>query len=77
MNNYKLLKMITIRYLTITIFIVFVTGITPTLDAQEAQLDRTELPIKAYWYSPITDHDAKAPTIFEVSVPQIVEITNV
>jgi arylsulfatase len=41
--------------------------------AQEAQVDRTELPIKGPWYPPITTldaRDAKAPPIFEVKLPK-------
>jgi arylsulfatase len=41
--------------------------------AQEAQVDRTELPIKAPWYPPITTldaRDAKAPPVFEVKAPE-------
>jgi arylsulfatase len=41
--------------------------------AQEAQVDRTELPIKGPWYPPITTldaRDAKAPPIFEVTAPK-------
>jgi arylsulfatase len=41
--------------------------------AQEAQVDRTELPIKAPWYPPITTldaRDAKAPPVFEVTAPE-------
>jgi arylsulfatase len=40
--------------------------------AQEAQLDRTELPVKGPWYPPITTldaRDAKSPPVFEVKVP--------
>jgi len=39
---------------------------------QEAQVDRTELPIKGPWYPPITTldaRDAKTPSPFEVRVP--------
>ncbi len=41
--------------------------------AQEAQVDRTELPIKGPWYPPITEldaRDAKAPPVFEVKAPK-------
>ena len=41
--------------------------------AQEAQVDRTELPVKAPWYPPITTldaRDAKAPPVFEVKAPK-------
>lgn len=41
--------------------------------AQEAQVDRTELPIKGPWYPPITTldaRDAKAPPVFEVKAPE-------
>jgi arylsulfatase A-like enzyme len=41
--------------------------------AQEAQVDRTELPIKGPWYPPITTldaRDAKAPPFFEVKAPK-------
>ncbi len=41
--------------------------------AQEAQVDRTELPIKAPWYPPITTLDARdatAPPVFEVTAPK-------
>jgi arylsulfatase len=41
--------------------------------AQEAQVDRTELPVKAPWYPPITTldaRDAKAPPMFEVKAPK-------
>ena len=41
--------------------------------AQEAQVDRTELPIKGPWYPPITTldaRDAKAPPVFEVKAPK-------
>jgi arylsulfatase len=40
--------------------------------AQEAQVNRTELPVKAPWYPPITTldaRDAKAPPVFEVKAP--------
>ncbi|MEN8753734.1 MAG: sulfatase-like hydrolase/transferase, partial [Desulfobacterales bacterium] len=41
--------------------------------AQEAQVDRTELPVKGPWYPPITTldaRDAKAPPVFEVKAPK-------
>jgi arylsulfatase len=41
--------------------------------AQEAQVDRTELPLKGPWYPPITTldaRDAKAPPVFEVKAPK-------
>ena len=41
--------------------------------AQEAQFDRTELPIKGPWYPPITTldaRDAKAPPVFQVTAPK-------
>jgi len=41
--------------------------------AQEAQVDRTELPVKGPWYPPITTldaRDAKAPPVFEVRAPK-------
>ena len=41
--------------------------------AQEARVDRTELPIKGPWYPPITTldaRDAKAPPVFEVKAPK-------
>ena len=41
--------------------------------AVKAQVDRTELPIKAPWYPPITTldaRDAKAPPVFEVKTPK-------
>jgi len=41
--------------------------------AQEAQVDRTVLPIKGPWYPPITTldaRDAKAPPVFEVEAPK-------
>ena len=41
--------------------------------AQEAQVDRTELPIKGPWYPPITTldaRDAKAPPVFQVTAPK-------
>lgn len=41
--------------------------------AVKAQVDRTELPIKAPWYPPITTldaRDAKAPPVFEVKAPK-------
>ena len=41
--------------------------------AQEAQVDRTELPIKGPWYPHITTldaRDAKAPPVFEVKAPK-------
>lgn len=51
-----------------------VTGLgTSAVMAQEAQVDRTELPIKGPWYPPITTldaRDAKAPTVFEVKAPK-------
>lgn len=40
---------------------------------QEAEVDRTELPIEGPWYPPITTldaRDAKAPPIFEVKAPE-------
>ena len=46
---------------------------TPFVMAQEAQVDRTELPLKGPWYPPITTldaRDAKAPPVFEVKAPQ-------
>ena len=49
-------------------------GVLPgSLAGQEAQVDRTELPIKAPWYPPITTldaRDAKAPPVFEVTAPE-------
>jgi arylsulfatase len=49
-------------------------GVLPgSLAAQEAQADRTELPVKAPWYPPITTldaRDAKAPPVFEVKAPE-------
>ena len=41
--------------------------------AQEAQVDRTELPVKGPWYPPITTldaRDAKAPPVFQVKAPK-------
>lgn len=41
--------------------------------AQEAQADRTELPINGPWYPPITTldaRDAKAPPLFQVEAPK-------
>lgn len=41
--------------------------------AQEPGIDRTELPVKAPWYPPITTldaRDAKAPPVFEVTAPK-------
>tara|TARA_R110002049_G_scaffold50370_3_gene143172 strand:+ start:225387 stop:227750 length:2364 start_codon:yes stop_codon:yes gene_type:complete len=47
---------------------------TPVARAQEeAQVDRTSLPIKGPWYPPITTldaRDAKAPPVFEVKAPK-------
>jgi arylsulfatase len=40
---------------------------------QEAQVDRTELPVKGPWYPPITTLDARdatAPPVFEVEAPK-------
>ena len=49
-------------------------GVLPgSLAAQEAQADRTELPVKAPWYPPITTldaRDAKAPPVFELKAPE-------
>ena len=41
--------------------------------AQEAQVDRTELPLKGPWYPPINTldaRDAKSPPVFEVKAPK-------
>ena len=46
---------------------------TTVATAQEAQVDRTQLPVKEPWYPPITTldaRDAKAPPVFEVKAPE-------
>ncbi len=46
---------------------------TTVATAQEAQADRTQLPVKEPWYPPITTldaRDAKAPPVFEVKAPE-------
>ncbi len=68
---------------TKTLFILLFAGVaiaglgTTVATAQEAQvkagIDRTELPVKAPWYPPITTldaRDAKAPPVFEVKPPK-------
>ena len=52
--------------------VVFTANAAPAAE-NTAQIDRTELPIKAPWYPPITTldaRDAKAPPIFEVTAPK-------
>ncbi len=56
----------------VVVFLVLM-GLPLVGAAQEAQVDRTELPIKAPWYPPITTldaRDAKAPPVFEVTAPK-------
>jgi arylsulfatase len=64
---------------TKTLYILLFAGLvvaglgTAIATAQEAQVDRTELPIKGPWYPPITTldaRDAKAPPFFEVRAPE-------
>jgi arylsulfatase len=50
-----------------------VTGLTAMSAAQQGEVDRTELPVKAPWYPPITTLDARdatAPPVFEVEAPE-------
>jgi hypothetical protein len=61
------------KTLTFTVVLLIALGIPLTGLAQEAQVDRTELPIKGPWYPPITTldaRDAKAPPFFEVRAPK-------
>lgn len=56
----------------LTLLLVATLGASIAM-AQEAQVDRTELPIKGPWYPPITTldaRDAKAPPVFEVKAPE-------
>jgi arylsulfatase len=53
----------------LVVFSLVTTGVT----AQEAQVDRTVLPVVGPWYPPITTldaRDAKAPPVFEVEAPK-------
>jgi arylsulfatase len=59
------------RYLMLVASLVFI--FVNALNAQEAQVDRTELPIKAPWYPAIQTldaRDAQAPPIFRVEAPK-------
>ena len=59
--------------LAISLVLLCVSCLTTNTIAQEPQADRTELPIKAPWYPPITTldaRDAKAPPVFEVKAPK-------
>ncbi len=63
------------RTLIIFIFGLFLTALCPLAadETVQAGVDRTELPIKAPWYPPITTldaRDAKAPPIFAVTAPK-------
>lgn len=63
------------RRLKIPLFfgLLLFAGLSVTLAAPKAQVDRTELPIKGPWYPPITTldaRDAKAPPVFEVKAPK-------
>ncbi len=65
----------TIRHLFVVVpALLIVTGLGTSISmAQEAQVDRTELPIKGPWHPPITTldaRDAKAPPVFEVTAPK-------
>jgi arylsulfatase len=57
-----------------TVFAVALVGICPAAEpAPQAEVDRTELPIKGPWYPPITTldaRDAKAPPVFQVTAPK-------
>jgi len=59
---------------TVAVAALALTGLGSTAGrAQEAQVDRTRLPIEAPWYPPITTldaRDAKAPPVFEVTAPR-------
>ena len=62
---------VTITFLMVT---SLGTAVGMAQEAQvKAQVDRTELPVKAPWYPPITTldaRDAKAPPVFEVEAPK-------
>ncbi len=54
-------------------FLLVISLGTAVVMAQEAQIDRTELPVKGPWYPPITTldaRDAKAPPVFAVKAPK-------
>jgi arylsulfatase A-like enzyme len=62
------MKKLSILYSLLAMALMVIPGF-----AQEAQVDRTELPIKGPWYPPITTldaRDAKAPPFFEVKAPK-------
>ena len=54
--------------------LLVLAGLAPTIvGAQESEVDRTELPIRAPWYPPIKvldARDAKAPPVFDVRAPK-------
>ena len=53
--------------------LVVTSLMTAGATAQEAQVDRTVLPVVGPWYPPITTldaRDAKAPPVFEVEAPK-------
>ena len=57
-----------------TVLAVTLTGTSPAAaQAQKAEVDRTELPIKKPWYPPITTLDARdatAPPVFRIEAPK-------
>ena len=62
------MKKLSILYSLLAMALMVIPGF-----AQEAQVDRTELPIKGPWYPPIKTldaRDAKAPPFFEVRAPK-------
>src|SRR5210317_62506 len=53
--------------------LLFAVLLPMTAWAQQAELDRTVLPVKGPWYPPITTldaRDAKAPPVFEAKAPK-------
>ncbi len=61
------------RTLDAHLLVLLLTGLAAMSAAQEAAVDRTELPVKAPWYPPITTldaRDAQAPPFFEVKAPE-------
>jgi arylsulfatase len=70
----KEIEMKTKHLFAVVLAFLMVTSLgTAVVMAQEAQIDRTELPVKGPWYPPITTldaRDAKAPPVFEVKAPK-------
>ncbi len=70
----KEIKMKTRHVFAVALAFLMVIGLGASVSmAQEAQVDRTELPVKGPWYPPITTldaRDAKAPHVFQLKAPK-------